>query len=90
VDLGTVAPRLDAPALIVHDRGDREVPFLSAQSLQRAWKGAELMATEGLGHRKLLVDPAVVERAVRFAVGWDRREVLEAPAPVRELRVVAG
>jgi pimeloyl-ACP methyl ester carboxylesterase len=90
VDLGTVAPRLSIPALIVHDRGDREVPFLSAQSLQRAWPGAELLATEGLGHRKVLVDPGVVERAVRFAVGWERQEEAPAPPPAPELKVVAG
>lgn len=91
MELTAVAPRLSAPALVVHDRSDREVPFLSAQALHRAWPGAELHATEGLGHRKLLFDAAVVERAVRFAVGWDRPAV-EAlpPALAPELRVVAG
>jgi pimeloyl-ACP methyl ester carboxylesterase len=89
VDLGTLAPRLAAKALIVHDRIDREVPFLSALTLNRAWTGSELMATESLGHRKLLADSAVVERAVKFAVGWEK---VEAPSPVpeRELRVVNG
>ncbi|HZJ52845.1 MAG TPA: alpha/beta hydrolase [Myxococcaceae bacterium] len=91
VELNAVAPRLGTPALIVHDRSDREVPFLSAQLLHRAWPGSELLATEGLGHRRLLAAPAVVERAVRFAVGWERAEV-ETPRPplARELRVVAG
>ena len=91
VELTGVAPRLGTRALIVHDRSDREVPFLSAQALHRAWGGSELMATEGLGHRRLLADPAVVERAVRFAVGWEKEEV-EAPRPTpeRELRVVNG
>ena len=90
VELTGVAPRLGTRALIVHDRSDREVPFLSAQALHRAWGGSELMATERLGHRRLLADPAVVERAVRFAVGWEKEEV-EAPRPTpRELRVVNG
>jgi pimeloyl-ACP methyl ester carboxylesterase len=71
MELGAVAPRLQGRALVIHDRGDREVPFLSAQALHRAWPGAELLATEGLGHRRLLADPAVIDRAVRFAVGWD-------------------
>lgn len=88
VDLTGIAPRLETRGLIIHDRSDREVPFLSAQALHRAWVGSELMATEGLGHRRLLADPAVVEKAVRFAVGWEKAEV-EVPAP-RELRVVAG
>ena len=72
MELSAVAPRLQGRALVIHDRGDREVPFLSAQALHRAWPGAELLATEGLGHRRLLADPTVVERAVRFAVGWER------------------
>jgi pimeloyl-ACP methyl ester carboxylesterase len=91
VDLTGVAPRLETRGLIVHDRSDREVPFLSAQGLHRAWAGSELMATEGLGHRRLLADPAVVERAVRFAVGWEKEEVeAPRPTPARELRVVNG
>jgi pimeloyl-ACP methyl ester carboxylesterase len=90
-ELTGVAPKLGTRALIVHDRSDREVPFLSAQSLHRAWQGSELMATEGLGHRRLLADPAVVERAVRFAVGWERTDVERPrPTPPRELRAVAG
>jgi len=88
MELAAVTPRLAGRALIVHDRSDREVPFMSAQALHRAWPGSELVATEGLGHRKLLSDPAVVERAVRFAVGWEREVAAPAPIPP-ELRVVA-
>ena len=90
MELTTLAPRLGTKALIVHDRTDREVPFLSAQGLHRAWAGSELLGTDGLGHRRLLGDGTVVERAVKFAVGWDRVAV-EAPRPrPRELRVVNG
>ena len=90
-DLSTLAPRLTTKGLIVHDRSDREVPFLSALTLNRAWTGSELLATEGLGHRKLLADSSVVERAVQFAVGWEKVEVeAPRPTPVRELRVVNG
>lgn len=91
MELTAVAPGLSAPALVIHDRADREVPLLSAQALHRAWPGAELLVTDGLGHRRLLSDPAVVERAVRFAVGWERpaAEPTEA-VPARELQRVAS
>ena len=89
-ELGGVAPRLTGRALIIHDRDDREVPFLSAQALHRAWPGAELVATDGLGHRRLLADPAVIERAVKFAVKWNGAEEITPPPARRELRVVAG
>ena len=91
VELNTLAPRLATRGLIIHDRNDREVPFLSAQALHRAWAGSELLGTEGLGHRKLLADAAVVDRAVKFAVGWEKVEVeAPRPTPARELRVVNG
>lgn len=52
------------PALIVHDRADREVPFAEAEVLAAAWPGADLVTTVGLGHRRLLRDLPVVERVV--------------------------
>ena len=90
MELTAVAPRLGGRALVIHDRADREVPFLSAQALSRAWTGAELVATEGLGHRRLLADPAVIERAVRFAVGWDGTVEERSAVPERGLQLVAG
>jgi pimeloyl-ACP methyl ester carboxylesterase len=52
------------PALIVHDRLDKEVHFSDGQTLAAAWPGAELLATEGLGHRRIMRDPAVIGRVV--------------------------
>ncbi len=58
--------RLRVPALIVHDRGDPEVPFHDAERLAARWPGATLMATTGLGHRRILKDDEVIRRAVEF------------------------
>jgi pimeloyl-ACP methyl ester carboxylesterase len=52
------------PAVIIHDRGDREVHFADAEALAEAWPGAELVATEGLGHYRIMRDTSVVERVV--------------------------
>ena len=52
------------PLLLVHDRGDREVPFDRGEALAKAWPGAELVATDGLGHRRILADPSVIARVV--------------------------
>jgi pimeloyl-ACP methyl ester carboxylesterase len=57
---------LDAPVLIVHDKGDRPNPFRHGQTLADAWPNAELMATTGLGHRKVLLNPAVSARVRGF------------------------
>lgn len=64
-----LAPRMQVPLLVLHDGGDREVPFAEGVELARAWPGAALERTEQLGHLRLLRDPACVGRAVRFAAG---------------------
>ncbi|MFP5348500.1 MAG: alpha/beta fold hydrolase [Gammaproteobacteria bacterium] len=61
-----LAPRVAAPALIVHDRGDREVPWRDGAALAEAWPGAVFKLTDGLGHRRLLSDPDVIEAALTF------------------------
>ena len=53
-------------ALLIHDRGDPDVPFRNAQEIAAAWPGARVLATDGLGHRALLRDPTVVRSAVAF------------------------
>jgi pimeloyl-ACP methyl ester carboxylesterase len=58
--------RLQVPALIVHDRGDREVPFHDAERLASRWPNAALLAIDDLGHRRILKDDRVIDRAVRF------------------------
>ncbi len=70
LDLPRLAPvRTDVPLLVVHDRGDREVPFEDGAAIAEAWPGARLHATDGLGHRRILRDGAVVEAVVAFLAG---------------------
>ena len=75
---GSVA-QVQAHALVVHDREDREVSYGAGLALARAWKGARLVATQGLGHRKILRARVVVQDAVDFIA--DR--VVFAPPPAR-------
>ena len=60
------ASRLSIPALLIHDDEDHEVPIQEGETLARAWPGAELVRTHGLGHRRILRDPEVVNRACAF------------------------
>jgi pimeloyl-ACP methyl ester carboxylesterase len=67
----SLARRLDSAALVIHDRGDVDVPFADGERIVQAWRGARLVATSGLGHRAILRDPEVVRRTVDFmAEGW--------------------
>lgn len=62
-----VAPRIRVPTLVVHDRGDRINGFADGQAFARAIQGARLVATEELGHRRLLKDPVVLAQLALFA-----------------------
>ncbi len=58
---------MKTPLLVVHDEDDADVPLECAQTYARHWPGCRVFTTRGLGHRKLLGDPAVVEHVVTFA-----------------------
>ncbi|MBE7367595.1 alpha/beta hydrolase [Ramlibacter pallidus] len=62
-----VAPRIRVPTLVVHDRGDGVNRFADGQAFAHAITGAQLVATEGLGHRKLLKDAEVIGKLTLFA-----------------------
>lgn len=61
-----IAPNMQIPLLVIHDRDDKEVPFDVGRSIAQRWPGAELMITSGLGHQRILRDPNVRDAAVSF------------------------
>jgi pimeloyl-ACP methyl ester carboxylesterase len=56
---------LGVPALIIHDRDDADVPLKDGQAIAQA-ANAELVITEGLGHRRILRDKDVIRRTIDF------------------------
>ena len=58
---------LKIPMLLVHDRDDHEIPFEHALKIHQTLRHAELIATQGLGHRRILKDAAVIDQITRFA-----------------------
>lgn len=69
-----LGPHVRARTLVIHDRRDKEVAFASGEATVRSIAGARMIATEGLGHRRILADEGVVLEAVRFAT--DRKSVV--------------
>jgi pimeloyl-ACP methyl ester carboxylesterase len=55
------------PTLVITDRDDRQTPYADVVDFAQTID-APLVTTQGLGHRKILRDPAVVERVVDFVV----------------------
>ena len=66
LDASVLGDLVPPPTLVLHDRGDREVPFADGEAIAHAWPRAELAATENLGHRRILHDRAVLARTVEF------------------------
>lgn len=61
--------RIEVPALFVHDVHDKDVPFEHALRLAARMPDARLARTHGLGHHRIVRDPAVVSEITRFIAG---------------------
>jgi pimeloyl-ACP methyl ester carboxylesterase len=62
-----VGPRIRVPTLVVHDREDSINGFADGQAFAHHIRGAELLPTQGLGHRKILKDAGVLGRVAIFS-----------------------
>jgi len=64
-----LAPMLEAPLLVIHDRSDRQAPFSHGQRTREAWVNARLHETEGLGHMRILRNEGVADVTAGFMAG---------------------
>ena len=70
------------PLLVVHDHDDREVPWRDGAAIAAGWPGARLMETRGLGHRRVLRDPRVIEAVAAFLGEGQAKETCAHGRPV--------
>jgi pimeloyl-ACP methyl ester carboxylesterase len=54
------------PALLIHDRSDSVVPFAEAEEIVRGAPGARLVATDRLGHNRVLYAEPVMRAVTEF------------------------
>jgi pimeloyl-ACP methyl ester carboxylesterase len=54
------------PVLVVHDRDDNETSWAEGAAIAEAWPQSVMHTTEGLGHRRVLRDPGVVDAVTGF------------------------
>jgi pimeloyl-ACP methyl ester carboxylesterase len=54
------------PVLVIHDNNDPEVPVTAGLHIHKYLKNGTLFLTNGLGHRKILGNPKVIEKTVQF------------------------
>ncbi len=83
--------RIDAKALIIHDRDDRQVGVASGLAIARAWPDARFHGTQKLGHMRILRDADVIQRTIDFISAQveflpppaaDERSFYQEPAPL--------
>ena len=61
-----LAPRMQAPLLVVHDEDDTDVPWQDGKTYAEVWPGSRLMTTRGLGHRRILRETGVLTSVAEF------------------------
>lgn len=54
------------PVLLIHDENDADVPVSAAHHIAEQLANAEVMITQGLGHRKILGDSKVIKKIIQF------------------------
>jgi pimeloyl-ACP methyl ester carboxylesterase len=61
-----VGPRISQPTLVIHDRRDSINRFADGEAYRDAIAGARLLATDDLGHRRILKDAEVLRELTAF------------------------
>lgn len=57
---------LKIPALLFHDRNDREISYEESVAIKQSWVDSQLILTSRLGHRRILMNEEVIQQAVNF------------------------
>lgn len=63
-ELGNKLPHIKG--LIIHDKNDKAVSFETAENIHDKWENSRLIATESLGHRRILRNMDVISAAIEF------------------------
>lgn len=66
VDTPKAAATLNHPVLILHSNDDRVIPVSVGMEVADAWKGSRMLRFDGLGHRRILKTPDIINAAVSF------------------------
>ena len=66
VSMVNIAKEITIPGMLIHDCNDNEIPWQESHAIAQAWNNATFIKTSGLGHRRILRDPEVVDSTLRF------------------------
>lgn len=60
------AEGVEIPTLVIHDEDDVDVRIKSAYEIHEKLKNSEIFTTKGLGHRRILGNPEVINKIIDF------------------------
>lgn len=66
VSMTNMVNNISCPGFVIHDAQDVDIPWEEGQAVAYAWNNAAFKITNGLGHRRILRDEAVIDAAVKF------------------------
>ena len=64
--MDSFAGELKMPFLVIHDKGDKEVPYGQGEGYANSLPNVKFVTTTGLGHRRILKDPDIINMLVDF------------------------
>ncbi len=64
--VASTAERANRPTLVIHDLGDKDVPWSDAERYALLYPDARLLSTNGLGHTRILKSALVIAAILRF------------------------
>ena len=66
LSVDSFAEELKMPFLVIHDKEDKDVPYGQGEGYANGLPNVEFMPTTGLGHRRILKDPEIIDKIVDF------------------------
>ncbi len=78
-----LAQKIKVPLLVISDKDDRQVPWQHGRAIAAACPTARFVATEGLGHSRLLADRGVIGQVIDYLT--EQRHDLPAVSTPAEL-----
>jgi pimeloyl-ACP methyl ester carboxylesterase len=67
--LPTIAEGMTVPALLIHSADDRVTAVGGSEAVAAAWPSSRFVRVDGLGHNRILRDPATIQTIVDFIAG---------------------
>ena len=66
LSLESFASSFKTPILIIHDVEDRDIAYEQGKEYAENFPNAEFISTTGLGHRRILRDPGIIDKLIEF------------------------